>query len=72
MESLENIRDLLQVMSAQALTTEGRLLEVIREHETVLAAVSAKDPGLAREKMDLHLEESRKKTEAGMSRELKI
>ncbi|MCF8039308.1 MAG: GntR family transcriptional regulator [Desulfohalobiaceae bacterium] len=66
-ESLETIRDLLQVMSAKALAAEGRLEEVIREHETVLQAVAAKDPGLARKKMDLHLEESRKKTEAGMT-----
>lgn len=67
-ESLENIRDLLQVMSAFALATESRLMEVITEHEAVFEALSTMNSGLAREKMELHLEESRKKTEAGMTR----
>ncbi|MCF8107431.1 MAG: GntR family transcriptional regulator [Desulfohalobiaceae bacterium] len=70
-ESLENNRDLLQVMSAFALATEDRLREVIAEHEAVFQALSAKDPGLSREKMHLHLEESRKKTENGMLQSIK-
>ena len=70
-ESLENNRDLLQVMSAFALATEDRLWEVIAEHEAVFQALSARDPALSREKMQLHLEESRKKTETGMLQSIK-
>jgi len=69
-ESLENNRDLLQVMSAFALSIEDRLWEVIQEHETVLEAVGAQNSSLAREKMGRHLEESRKKTETGMLQSL--
>ena len=61
--NLENIRDLIHLMGAHALSAEGRLEEVIEEHEAVFEALSAADQEAARKKMDYHLERSRKKAE---------
>ncbi len=61
--NLENIRDLIHLMGAHALSAEGRLEEVIEEHEAVFASLSAADRESARKNMDYHLERSRKKAE---------
>ena len=61
--NLETIRDLIQFMGAHALSAQGRLQEVINEHQAVLEALSSRDPEEARNTMDFHLEMSRKKAE---------
>jgi DNA-binding FadR family transcriptional regulator len=50
-------------MGAHALSAEGRLEEVIEEHEAVFESLSAADRESARKNMDYHLERSRKKAE---------
>ncbi|MDZ7760489.1 MAG: GntR family transcriptional regulator [Desulfovermiculus sp.] len=61
--NLETIRDLIQFMGAHALSAQGRLQEVITEHQAVLDALFSRDPEEARNTMDFHLEMSRKKAE---------
>lgn len=61
--NLETIRDLIQFMGAHALSAQGRLQEVVTEHQAVLDALSMHNPEGARKKMDFHLEMSREKAE---------
>lgn len=61
--NLETIRDLIQFMGAHALSAQGRLQEVVTEHQAVLDALSTHNPEGARKKMDFHLEMSREKAE---------
>lgn len=56
---LDNIRDLVQVMSLGALARAGRDEEVIQEHQRVIEAVERGDPGTARRAMEEHLDRSR-------------
>lgn len=55
---LDNIRDLVQVMSLGALAKEGRDEEVIQEHQRVIEAVELGDPQKARKAMEEHLDRS--------------
>lgn len=57
---LDNIRDMIQLMGLQALSQEGRLDEVIAEHEQIIEALKQTNPEEARERMDRHLDRSRK------------
>jgi DNA-binding GntR family transcriptional regulator len=56
---LENIRDMIHVMGAKALALEGRALEVIEEHQTILEAVKKGNIEEARRAMAYHLDESK-------------
>jgi DNA-binding GntR family transcriptional regulator len=56
---LENIRDMIHVLGAKALALEGRALEVIEEHQTILEAVKKGNIGEARRAMAYHLEQSK-------------
>jgi DNA-binding GntR family transcriptional regulator len=61
--NLENIRDLIQFMGAHALTAQGRLQEVIDEHQAIIDALYAREPETARMNMAFHLEKTQKKAE---------
>ncbi|UCG66707.1 MAG: GntR family transcriptional regulator [Deltaproteobacteria bacterium] len=56
---LENLRDIIHLMGAEALGRAGRWPEVIVEHEKVLEAVRQGKPMKAREAMDYHLDRSK-------------
>ena len=56
---LENIRDMIHVMGAKALALEGRALEVIEEHQTILEAVKKGNIEEARRAMAYHLDQSK-------------
>ena len=49
---LENIRDMIHVMGVKALALEGRALEVIEEHQTILEAVKKGNIEEARRTME--------------------
>ena len=57
---VENIRDMIHIMSIQALMLEGRSEKVIAEHEKVLEAIKEGDPELARKTLEYHLDQSKK------------
>ena len=56
---LENIRDMIHVMGAKALALEGRAVEVIKEHQTILEAVKKGNIEEARRAMAYHLDQSK-------------
>ena len=56
---LENIRDMIHVMGAKALALEGRAVEVIKEHQTILEAVKKGNLAEARRAMAYHLDQSK-------------
>jgi DNA-binding GntR family transcriptional regulator len=56
---LENIRDMIHVMGVKALALEGRAIEVIEEHQTILEAVKKGNIEEARRAMDYHLDQSK-------------
>jgi DNA-binding GntR family transcriptional regulator len=60
---LENIRDMIHVMGVKALALEGRALEVIEEHQTILEAVKKGNIEEARRAMDYHLDQSKEAVE---------
>jgi len=60
---LENIRDMIHVMGAKALALEGRALEVIEEHQTILEAVKKGNLAEARRAMAYHLDQSKEAVE---------
>jgi len=53
--TLENIRDMIQVMSIRALAIEIRAEEVVEEHERVIEAVKKGNPTTAAKAMEDHL-----------------
>jgi GntR family transcriptional regulator, rspAB operon transcriptional repressor len=57
---VENIRDLVNFMGMQGLSTRGRAETVIEEHEKVLEAVEKRKPLKAKEAMGYHLDQSEK------------
>ena len=56
---LDNIRDMIHVMGAKALALEGRAVEVIKEHQTILEAVKKGRSEEARRAMAYHLDQSK-------------
>ncbi len=60
---LENIRDMIHVMGVKALALEGRAIEVIEEHQTILEAVKKGNIEEARRAMDYHLDQSKEAVE---------
>ena len=56
---LDNIRDMIHVMGAKALALEGRAVEVINEHQTILEAVKKGNLAEARRAMAYHLDQSK-------------
>ena len=57
---LDNIRDMVHLMGLQALSQEGRLHEVIGEHEQIIESLKQLQPATVREQMERHLDRSRK------------
>lgn len=57
---LDNIRDIVHLMGLQALAQEGRLDEVIVEHEQIIQTLKQLQPDKAREQMERHLDRSRR------------
>lgn len=58
-ETMQDIRDIMHLMGLRALGTQGRMPQVIREHEAVLEAVTFNDGKKAVERMVRHLENSK-------------
>ncbi|HCY85787.1 MAG TPA: hypothetical protein DHV36_11690 [Desulfobacteraceae bacterium] len=59
MEMMNDIRDIMHLMGYKALGLDGRMQQVIREHEIVLNAVAAGDAHAALEGMESHLAHSK-------------
>lgn len=55
METMRDIRDIIHVMGFRALRNSGRMEQVIKEHQSILAAVEIGDAQLAMDLMDNHL-----------------
>jgi len=60
---MKNIRDFIHLMGLRAVAMEGRMVEVIREHEVVLNAIRQGRPMEARVLMDYHLKLSKEAVE---------
>lgn len=58
-DTMQDIRDIMHLMGLRALGKQDRMPRVIREHETILEAVTIKDVTVAMEKMINHLEISK-------------
>lgn len=56
--TLENIRDMVEMMAVEALTRPGRMEEVIEEHRNVLRFIQQMRGPEARQAMDYHLDRS--------------
>lgn len=54
-EILKNLRDQIRMVGFEALAQPGRMVEVIREHEKIVAALQRQDAGEAREVVLEHL-----------------
>lgn len=57
---MENIRDMIHIMGSYALFTEGRMKDVVQEHEKILDAVIRKDADTVLDLLALHLKKSKK------------
>lgn len=53
--ALENIRDLIDWMGLKAMTCQGRLPEVDREHEAIIGMLETRDPSGAAQAMARHI-----------------
>ncbi|MEH0019372.1 MAG: GntR family transcriptional regulator [Desulfobacter sp.] len=58
-EMMQNIRDIMHLMGARAIDLEGRMQEVVKEHEAIMAAISREDVSAAIGEMVSHLEKSK-------------
>ncbi len=56
---LENLRDLIHVMGAEALLREGRFQEVVAEHREIFTCLEDSDTDGARNAVSLHLARSK-------------
>lgn len=63
MRTIEELRDLIQIMGAHALTLPGRMDEVMREHWNILQCIEEADSQKAQERMRYHLDCTRKSAE---------
>jgi DNA-binding GntR family transcriptional regulator len=52
---MENIRNLISILGQKALSSSGRIEEVLQEHQAIVAAVKEKDPNKAAKAMSHHL-----------------
>jgi len=59
MDMMNDIRDIMHLMGFKALSTKGRMEEVVTEHENILNAVAQGDSITAMEKMVTHLDYSK-------------
>ncbi len=59
-DMMEDVRDVMHLMGIKALRVEGRMQEVVKEHQEILDAVAKGDALTAAEQMEHHLENSRK------------
>ena len=59
MEMMQNIRDIMHLMGVRAIDLEGRMQEVVQEHEAIMAAISREDLAGAIDEMIHHLEQSK-------------
>ena len=59
-DMMEDVRDVMQIMGIQALGIEGRMQDVVKEHQDILKAVEKGDALKAAKQMERHLENSRK------------
>ncbi|MBU1343674.1 MAG: GntR family transcriptional regulator [Proteobacteria bacterium] len=59
-DMMQDIRDIMHLMGFRALDIEGRIKEVVIEHENILNAIVKGDVSLAKEHMTHHLEVSKK------------
>ncbi len=55
---LANIRDLMEMIGRQALSSHGRREEIFKEHEKIIAALERKDRSAARNAIQYHLAET--------------
>lgn len=60
---LENLRDMIHLMGSQALSLEGRALEVIEEHRAIFQAAKKGNVEEVRRAMEHHLEKSKEAVE---------
>ena len=58
-EMMLNLSDIMHLMGARAIDLDGRMAQVVREHETIITAVSNQDPDNAIKAMVTHLENSK-------------
>jgi len=56
---MDNIRDILHIMGCYALSVEGRMLQVVQEHEKILNAVKAGDVETTLALISDHLDQSK-------------
>lgn len=59
MEMMQDIRDIMNLMGFKSLDLSGRMDQIVREHETLLNAISKADADTAAEQMISHLEAGR-------------
>jgi len=59
MDMMNEIRDIIHLMGFKALGLEGRMEQVVNEHEEILKAVAKGDADKAMEQMENHLELSK-------------
>jgi len=55
---MENIRNLISILGQRALSSSGRIEEVLREHQAIVEAVKARDANKAAKAMSHHLNRS--------------
>lgn len=59
LDMMQGIRDIMHLMGFRALGIEGRMQEVVNEHEKILAAVEKQDSKTSMEYMEEHLQISK-------------
>ena len=57
-EMMQNIRDIMHLMGARAIDLEGRMQQVVSEHEAIMNAIADSDQSTASKEMISHLENS--------------
>jgi DNA-binding FadR family transcriptional regulator len=57
---MENIRDFISILGQKALTSPGRVKEVIREHQRIVKALRQKDKNKAVQAINDHLDATEK------------
>jgi DNA-binding GntR family transcriptional regulator len=68
---LENLGDLIHVMGTEGLTREGRVVEVLEEHQNVVDSLKQGKIREAKEAMRLHLKNSRNAILEGLKRDFR-
>jgi DNA-binding GntR family transcriptional regulator len=69
---LENLGDLIHVMGTEGLTREGRVAEVLKEHQNVVDSLKQGKIREAKEAMHLHLKNSRNAILEGLKRDFRV